>query len=277
MRSLPIKCAIFLISTLLLLAPVGQRRVQEKVEEKLRKANETFILDKSCFVTEADVDNDGEIEIALGIMRYILPSWRQQIGYEVGRFIYLREKDPLPGNLILAIYKLRNGKWTLIKEITLLEKVYLDSFLDIKIGDFNDDKKLEVFATADGEQTYPACVYQIEKGKVKTLYEGPEDRAVAELRNIDDDPALEILEKAPTWHIATVEEQEGALKGHVLAIRVMKWDGRKQKWIFKKIVPDIEAERKLSREELFNEIGAQELLRGVPQSKLKEIYPSAFK
>jgi len=62
-----------------------------------------------------------------------------------------------------------------------------------------------------------------------------------------------------------------------LAIRVMKWDCQKQKWIFKKIVPDIESERKPSREELFNEIGAQELLRGVPESKLKEIYPSAFK
>lgn len=270
---------VLTIIFLIIFMPISLLQISNKgnflkgKSDKLGKDGKVITLDKVCFVCYEDVDNDREKEIAFGIMRYTLKAWSSQQDYgfaEIGN-------DPLPGNLLLVLYKLRQGVWRKAKEITLLEDVYLTPFMNIRVGDFNNDKKTEIFVTADAAQTYPACVYLLEKDKLNILYEGPIDRAEVELRNINEEPSLEILEKGPTWHIAIVEEQEGILKGHVLAIRVFKWESKKRKWIFWKIVPDTEAERRLTKKELFEQIGAEELLKNIPKNKLKEIYPRAFK
>lgn len=268
--------ATFLVVGLVFEAPVHVDQAEKGMIAQLNKEEKMINYEGLFYAGFEDVDNDGKKEVVIALIRCKLPLWRGHLPHDIIDFAELAH-IPLEGDLLVGIYDLRKGEWQRVKEIELAKEIYyFPPELEMKIGDFNKDGLNEIFFWAPSGNASLWEIWQFKGNKGKILGEGPEDRAEVELKDIDGDGVWEILEKAPTWHIATVKEQETVLKGHVYAIRILKWSREKQKWIFWKLVPDSYKERKLTKEELFNTPGAEELLKDVPYSELTKIYPLAF-
>lgn len=148
--------------------------------------------------------------------------------------------------------------------------------INFRVGDFNADGLKEIFIQWHNGCKFEAEIFQIKGKTLKILYQGPADRANVEIKDIDKDGICEILERGDAWHIVT-EEKEERLRGCLYAMRILKWNRLKGKWIFWKTVPDIEVMKKLTLKEVWESIGAREILKGVPLKRLKELYPRAFK
>jgi hypothetical protein len=250
---------------------------EEKVNVELETEGKTRKWEQLWTLSYGDVDNDGVKDLVLGFRVHKCRIWHTWIGEDL---IWLHE-IPYQADLLLQLYHLSEGQWKFFKQLTIEKDVDYHQnsrfqMTDFKIGDFNKDGFNEIFYQWQEQRSY-AKIIQIRGNKIILLYDMPSGRAISELRDLDGDGIYEVLEKGLTWHIASEEEQETILKGHLLCLRIYKWDKSKRKWVFLKILPDWEAERKLTREEVFGGIGAEEILKGVPERKLKEIYPKAFK
>jgi hypothetical protein len=245
--------------------------VDLETEGEIRKWEQLWTL------AYGDVDNDGVKELVLGVRVYNCRIWHTWIGEDL---VWLDE-IPYQADLLLQLYHFSEGQWKFFKQLTIEKNVDYHQnsrfqMRDFKIGDFNKDGFNEIFYQWQEQRSY-AKIIQIRGSRIVPLYDMPDGRAISELRDVDKDGIYEVLEKGLTWHIATDGEQKTILKGHLLCIRIFKWDKSKGKWVFWKVVPDLEAEKKLTREEVFDCIGAKYILKGVPIGKLKEIYPRAFK
>ncbi|MBC7328196.1 hypothetical protein H5T87_08805 [bacterium] len=226
-----------------------------------------------------DIDNDGEKEIVLGVARYNNSQiwWGATINEDIKNFAEI----PYNADISLKFFKLKTGKLELKKEVIIWKDADIPwsqtfKMRDFKFGDFNRDGLIEVFFQYEEQATH-AKIIQIKGKKVKTLYGGLIGRAIAELKDVDKDGKLEVLEYWDTLHIASEEERETILKGHLCAIQIFKWNSVKREYVPWKLVPDIETEKRLTREELYHSPGAEEILKGVPESELKKIYPRAFR
>jgi hypothetical protein len=265
----PIACA---------LAVVNQRDAQRTEQFSLSYEGKNLVMERVKFILWGDVDNTGEKKLGIGIARYKFPIWsrKRDINFEYFGEItsdLLAESEP-KGDLYLAIYKLQAGNCKKVKEVKLVSEEWLYE-LNALMGDFNGDGLNEIFISYWAGNA-PFCrVYLLKGNSLRQIFSGVEDRAKIEIKDIDGDGKWEILFKAPTWHLATGEEIE-RLKGHILAIRIYHWNAKKQTWTPWRIIPDREGEREISREDLFRTPGADLILKGIPKSKLQEIYPKAF-
>jgi hypothetical protein len=269
------------ISALILLGSIALISVKDAERTKqitLKYEGKNLVMERVKFILWGDIDNTGEKKLGIGIARYKFPIWlrKQDINFEYFGEItsdLLAESEP-KGDLYLVIYKLQGDNYKKEKEIKLVCEEWLYDLKAI-IGDFNGDGLKEIFLSYESGNS-PFCrIFLLKGNSLKQLFSGVEDRPEIEIKDIDGDGKWEILFKAPTWHLANGEEMEH-LKGHVLAIRIYHWNAKKQTWTPWRIIPDGEQERKISRDDLLKIPGADLILKGVPKSKLKEIYPTAF-
>lgn len=275
------------ISTIAMGLLMGNVRTTQNETVVLEKGEGQTSFDRIWFAYYGDVDTDGKPEVMVALSRYHFNDWldtRDEARHFLEFMAYAPDPTMGEGDFIVEIYKPDKsigGAWKKVNSQTIWQKQGLERVVQVKVGDFNGDRLNEVFIcaiTSAVSGVDVAKVVQFKGNSYRVLYEGVAKGGPIELRDYDGDGKMEVIEKGASWHILSPEEMEAPqMRGHVYCMRIYKWNDRKKKWSFWKIAPDLEFEKKLSKDEVLRTPGAEAMLEGMPRAKLKEIYPRAFK
>lgn len=160
-----------------------------------------------------------------------------------------------PGNLYVIVLAFVKGKWLRQTE----ELVGHGCGGTLLVGDFTRDGTDEIFFWTDG-QVSESGIFQINGKTLRWLYRD-KGNFHSTVRDIDGDGLSEVIEYCLTQDLDEPYYSRVARQGYVLAKRVWKWNRTKGVYVLWRVEPDVEGQKKLSREELLHVPGAKEILQ----------------
>lgn len=159
-----------------------------------------------------------------------------------------------PGNLYIVVLTLVKGQW--VRQVE--ELVGHGCGGTLSVGDFTCAGTDEVFFWTDG-QVSETGIFQVDGKALRWLYRNS-GRFRSTVQDVDKNGVYEVVEYCLTQDLDEPYYSQVARQGYVLAKRLWRWNKAKGVYVLWRVEPDVEAQKKLSREELLRVPGAKEIL-----------------